>query len=127
MRPPRALTSAVAFILASIVWTIALPCAAFAQGTSASIVGTIVDETGPLPGATIVAKDTSSGFQYESVAAGDGTFSLSGLRPGTYEITVAMSNYKPQSRVVQVQVGQSITANFKITPEFDAAPPPRKS
>ena len=60
------------------VLAIALPHAAAAQGTSASIQGTIVDEAGPLPGATIVAKDTSSGFQYEAVAGVDGTFSLSG-------------------------------------------------
>ena len=92
----------------------ALPHAAAAQGTSATIQGAIVDEAGPLPGAMIVAKDTSSGFQYEAVAGVDGTFSLSGLRPGTYEITVTMNQFKPQSRTVQVQVGQSITANFKI-------------
>ena len=96
------------------VLAIALPHAAAAQGTSASIQGTIVDEAGPLPGATIVAKDTSSGFRTKRSPASTGTFTLSGLRPGTYEITVTMNQFKPQSRTVQVQVGQSITANFKV-------------
>jgi hypothetical protein len=96
---------------------IAVPALTRAQGTAASIQGTIVDEAGALPGATIVAKDTQSGFVFETVAGADGSFSLSGLRPGTYEITVSMSQYKPQSKTLQVQVGQSLTANFKVTPD----------
>jgi Carboxypeptidase regulatory-like domain/TonB dependent receptor len=90
---------------------------AFAQGTTASIQGTIVDESGPLPGAPIVAKDKSSGFTYEAVADATGAFTLSGLRPGSYDITVTMDQYKPQSRTVQVAVGQSVTVNFKVTPD----------
>ena len=96
---------------------VALPHPARAQGTSASIQGSVIDDSGPLPGATIVAKDTQSGFQHDAVTAVDGTFTLSGLRPGTYEITVTMAQFKPQSKTLQVQVGQSLTANFKVTPD----------
>jgi Carboxypeptidase regulatory-like domain/TonB dependent receptor-like, beta-barrel len=103
------------WFLASLL--LALPWYAQAQSTTANIQGTIVDETGPLPGATIVAKDTQSGYLFEAVAGPDGAFTLSGLRPGTYEISVAMNQYKPQSRTVQVQVGQSVTVNFKVTPD----------
>jgi hypothetical protein len=98
MRPAPALRAA--------IWVAALlliaPAHTAAQGTTASIQGTIVDDSGPLPGATIVAKDTQSGFLFESVAGADGSFTLSGLRPGTYEITVTMNQYKPQSKTVQV-------------------------
>jgi outer membrane receptor protein involved in Fe transport len=94
-----------------------LPALATAQGTTASIQGTIVDDAGPLPGASITAKDKSSGFTYEAAADSTGGFTLSGLRPGTYEITVTMNQYKPQARVVQVLIGQSVTANFKVTPD----------
>ena len=55
-----------------------------AQGTTASIQGTIVDEGGPLPGATIVAKDNRSPDSHtKAVADTNGAFTLSGLRPGT--------------------------------------------
>jgi Carboxypeptidase regulatory-like domain len=60
---------------------VAVATAAYAQGTAASIQGVIVDESGPLPGATIVAKDTQSGFVFETVAGSDGSFSLSNV-PG---------------------------------------------
>ena len=41
----------------------------------------------------------------------------SGLRPATYEITVSLPQYKPQTRTVQVLLGQTVTANFKIGPD----------
>ena len=69
-----------------------------AQGTTAGIQGTITDDTGPLPGASIVAKDTGSGFTYEAFADGVGFFALKGLTPGTYEITVAMRSTSPRPR-----------------------------
>ena len=88
-----------------------------AQTTSSSIQGTVADESGVLPGATVVAKDTQSGFTYEGVTDGEGFFAVAGLRPGTYEITVSMDQYKPQAKTVQLTVGQSVTLNFKVTPD----------
>jgi hypothetical protein len=38
------------------------PASAAAQGATAAIQGTIADATGPLPGATITARDVQSGF-----------------------------------------------------------------
>ena len=94
-----------------------LRLAAAAQGTTAAIHGTIADDTGPLPGATITAKDTQTGFTYQAVSDRDGSFNLSGLRPATYDISVEMDQYKPQAKTVQVLVGQMVTANFKIDPD----------
>jgi Carboxypeptidase regulatory-like domain/TonB dependent receptor len=88
-----------------------------AQTTSATIQGTVSDETGILPGATVIARETQGGFQFEAVSGADGSFALAGLRPGTYEITVLVDRYKPQSRTVQVLVGQTVTANFKVSPD----------
>lgn len=105
--------AALAIALCAVV--VAAPAAA--QGTTSSIQGKVTDETGPLPGATIVAKDVNTGFTYESVTDGAGNFNLSGLRPGSFEITVSMPTYKPASRTVQVLVGQSVTANFKVGPD----------
>ena len=99
------------------IFTIAIAPIATAQGTTAGIAGLIVDDTGAVPGATIVAKDTQSGFTYEAVSDEKGAFNLSGLRPATYEITVTMPQFKPQTRTVQVLVGQTVTANFKIGPD----------
>jgi hypothetical protein len=89
-----------------------------AQSTTASIRGTVTDDSGVVPGATVVARETQSGFQFEARTAADGSFSLAGLRPATFQITVSMPQYKPAARTLQVLVGQNITANFRITPEL---------
>ena len=75
---------------------------AAAQSTSTGIHGTVSDDSGALPGASVVARDTQNGFRYETVTDGQGFFSLSGMRPGTYEVTVSMSQYKPQSKNLQL-------------------------
>ena len=100
-----------------LILTAAAPPIVAAQGTTAGISGLIVDDTGALPGATIVAKDAQSGFTYEAVSDAKGAFNLSGLRPATYEITVSMPQYKAQTKTVQVLLGQTVTANFKIGPD----------
>jgi len=88
---------------------------ASAQTTTASIRGVVSDDQGPLPGASVVAVATASGFRHEAVADLDGAFQLAGLQPGTYEIKVASPAYKEQSRVVQVLIGQSLTVDFRLT------------
>ncbi len=89
-----------------------------AQSTTSTIQGTVADETGVLPGANVSARETQSGFQYSAVTEADGRFTLAGLRPGTYAITVSLDKYKPQSRTVQLLVGQTITVAFKIAPDL---------
>jgi outer membrane receptor protein involved in Fe transport len=90
----------------------------FAQSTSATIQGTVKDDTGGLPGASIVAKEVTSGFSFEATSRADGGFTLAGLRPGSYEITVTMSQYKPEARKLQVLVGQNIDLDFRLTADL---------
>jgi hypothetical protein len=86
-----------------------------AQTTNTTITGVVTDDQGPLPGAAVVAVDTKSGFRYEAFAGGDGGYRLSGLSPGTYTIKVSTPAFKEQSRVVQVRVGQTVTADFRLS------------
>ncbi len=104
-------------VLALLVVTTGSPASAAAQGTTAAIQGTIIDATGPLPGADITARDVQSGFTYQAVSDSQGGFNLSGLRPASYDIAVAMNQYKPQARTVQVLAGQTVTVNVKIDPD----------
>jgi hypothetical protein len=89
-----------------------------AQSTSATIRGTVRDDTGGMPGASITAREASSGFTFDATAGADGSFTLAGLRPGTYDITVAMAQYKPAARRLQVLVGQNIDLEFRLTPDL---------
>ena len=88
-----------------------------AQVTTASIGGTVADKTGPLPGATVSAKNTQSAFVYKATAGDDGSFQLNGLPPGTYEITVSSEAYKPQTQTVTVLLAQQNKVRFELSPE----------
>jgi len=90
---------------------------AAAQVTTASIAGTVGDKSGPLPGATVTAKNVQTAFTYKATAGEDGTFQLSGLAPGTYEISVASQAYKPQTQTVTVLLGQQNKVRFELSPD----------
>jgi Carboxypeptidase regulatory-like domain len=94
-----------------------IAASAGAQVSSSTIQGKVTDDTGVLPGAAITAREVQSGFTSEAVSDAEGYFTLAGLRPGKYEIQVAMPQFKPQSKTVEVLVGQTVTADFRITPD----------
>ena len=102
--------------LVAVAW-LALSGVAAAQVSTATVQGTVRDDTGALPGANVTARHVQSGFTHETVTAGDGSFTLGGLRPGQYEITVTFSQYKPQAKTVSVLVGQAATLDFRVTPD----------
>ena len=54
---------AAAIVSAALLAASAIP--ALAQSTSATIRGIVKDDTGALPGASIVAKETASGFSFD--------------------------------------------------------------
>ncbi len=93
-----------------------LAAAAGAQTTASSIRGAVVDASGPLADATVGAVGKDSGFHYTAKTGPDGTFTLAGLAPGVYTITVSSPAYAPQSQDVQVLVGQDVEASFVLSP-----------
>ena len=105
-------------LILAVLTCVAFAGAAGAQVSTATIRGTVSDETGVLPGATVTAREVQSGFTLETTSAEDGTFTLPGLRPGRYTINVSVGQYKPAAKTVEVLVGQTVTVDFRITPDL---------
>ena len=65
---------------------------AYAQVTTASFAGTVVDENGePLIGAAVVAVHAPSGTQYYAVTNENGRYAIQGMRTGgPYEVTYSL-------------------------------------
>jgi hypothetical protein len=104
-------------VLPAVMLLTLLVCSqAGAQGTTASIGGTVGDKRGPLPGATVTAKNVQTAFVYKDTAGEDGSFMLSGLPPGTYEITVSSEAYQAKTETVTVLLGQANKVTFQLTP-----------
>jgi outer membrane receptor for ferrienterochelin and colicin len=87
---------------------VSLACAGgvSAQVTTSTIRGSVTDDGVAEAGAAIVARDTASGFTTRSTANANGGYVLSGLRPGTYEVSVTTADGETASDVVTIGVGQ---------------------
>ena len=70
-----------------------------AQGTTASIVGTVTDSTGAaVPGATVTGRNMDTGFTRTTTAAGDGTYRLEFLPIGRYTVDAVLDGFKTAHR-----------------------------
>ncbi|MBF8301469.1 MAG: TonB-dependent receptor, partial [Acidobacteria bacterium] len=67
---------------------------AWAQAT-AQINGTVTDASGGvLPGATVVAIQTDTGFRREVVTSDTGSYTLTNLSIGPYRLEVALAGFR---------------------------------
>ncbi len=89
----------------------------FAQTTTASINGTVVDQNGsPLPGANVIAVHVPSGTQYGTNSRVDGRYNVLGMRVGgPYKVTVSFVGYTAQvEEGFELSLGQNLKINFKL-------------
>ena len=85
------------YLCAFLVAGVLLSCAvgAAAQGGLGSITGTAIDQTGgSLPGADVKVVETATGATRLAVSNEAGLFNVPALPPGSYTVTVSLSNFK---------------------------------
>lgn len=89
----------------------------YAQGTYGSIQGTVRDAGGAVvPGAEVTAREVNTGLTQQVASNGDGIYSVSSMRPGTYEIRVHREGFADAIQAgVMVHVGDQITINPTLT------------
>lgn len=73
-----------------------------AQNSTSSIKGVIHDAETPLPGATILIKNTQKGTTTDF----DGVFEITNVKPGNYELLVTFIGYDNKSITVNVTSGE---------------------
>ncbi len=108
----RMLVTAAAVAMSSVL---AVGLAYGQQGTG-ELRGRIVDAQGAvLPGVAIVAKNEASGQYREIVSGDDGSFFMSALTPGSYEVTGELSGFKKyQRKGVRVEVGKTVSIEVQL-------------
>ncbi len=117
----RTLCAASALAVAA---SLAMAGGAMAQVTGSTIRGSVTEAGTAEAGATIVARNTSSGFTTRTTATSAGFYTLSGLRPGTYEITATTTDGQTATDIVSIGVGQVGGLDLEIAPEVAAGPAP---
>src|SRR6059036_1077481 len=109
-------------ILTAIVVLFVLQCSvAFAQTSTATILGVVRDASGALiPGVSISVKHTESGQTRTVISAENGGYSVPLLPVGAYELTTTMPGFKQQVRSgINLVIGQQ--AVIDLTLEVGAA------
>jgi hypothetical protein len=90
--------------------------AALAQGGAGVITGVVSDsDHAAVATASIQAKNVSSGTLFKAVSSANGSYRLSALPAGTYELTVAPPGFKPyEKRDVALQARQTLRLDIQL-------------
>ena len=90
--------------------------AVWAQQGTADLRGRVSDQQGAaLPAVPIVVRNQASGLFRETVSGADGSFLLSGMNPGVYEVTAELAGFrKYQTRGIELPVGRSTQLEIKL-------------
>lgn len=111
---------AAATMLAGGMVVVSAPAAA--QVTTGSLRGQVTTADGaPAAGANVTVRNTGTNQTYRTTSRADGSYTLTGLRPGTYEI-VATAGGEAASDRIQIGIGQSATLDLPIGPATPAEP-----
>jgi outer membrane receptor protein involved in Fe transport len=96
---------------------------ALAQLTTSTIRGTVSTGTAAAPGAVVTARNVDTNAITRAAAGPDGSYVLTGLRPGTYDISVGAAEGAPAAKE-RVIIGVGETATLDIDTAAPAAEAP---
>jgi Carboxypeptidase regulatory-like domain len=85
-------------------------------GSSGDINGTVTDPSGAMmPRVNVVATETDKGARRVASTDGYGGYQITGLEPGTYDVSVQMAGFATEIRKgVAVEIGQNVTLDFQL-------------
>jgi hypothetical protein len=89
--------------------------ALWGQAVSATLVGTVTDNTGAVvPKATVTITENATGITHTDTSNGSGNYSFPDLTPGIYTVTVGAQGFKKETRA-GVDVPVNTTARVDVT------------
>jgi len=95
----RKITGLLAILLLGCAWLTA-------QVQTGNITGTVRDATGAVvPNATVTVVSLGTQARRTVQSSSTGTYTVTGLQPGQYEVTVTSGNFAPFKQEVNVAVG----------------------
>jgi Carboxypeptidase regulatory-like domain/TonB dependent receptor/TonB-dependent Receptor Plug Domain len=95
---------------------LAVAATASAQQGTSELRGRVVDaQNAILPGVTVTVRNQETGMFRETLSNPDGTYFVSGVVPGTYELTAELQGFKKFSRrEVRLEVGKTTTLDLQM-------------
>src|SRR5947209_7811163 len=97
-------------VLATFFLLVSIAGTAFSQRETGQILGKVTDPQGALvKGATVTVKSVDTAAEVTATTGDDGSYAITNLKPGLYDVTVKSSGYADSTNRVQVTVGSSTT------------------
>ena len=90
---------------------------ALAQDTTGTITGVVTDESGAvLPGVTVTARQTETGFTRDFVTSSEGAYTAAQLPVGKYTLTFTLQGFQTRTvSNIDLHVGDRLAINAKMT------------
>lgn len=103
-------------LVLAVVFALATADVTAAQQGTSEMRGRALDPQGAsLPGVPIVVTNQDNGQFREATTGADGSFLLSGMVPGTYEVRAELAGFKKyQTRDVRLEVGRSTLLEIRL-------------
>jgi len=104
-------------MVAAVLCAFSSPHAALGQATNTgTVVGTVTDQSGAvIAGASVTVTNTSEGIILKAVSNNDGSFTLTTVPPGTYDVTATKAGFSvARAESVTVNLGGQATVNLKL-------------
>ena len=103
-------------VLLAVLWALGAPSAS-GQETTASVTGTVMDQTGAvLPGVTVTARNTRTGWSKQVTTTETGRYTVPFLPVGDYEIGFTLAGFRPHAaRGVTLHVNDRLTVDVALS------------
>lgn len=103
-------------VMALAVLLLALSATAFAQLETGQITGRVTDPNGALvPGAAVTVKSVETGAERTATADAEGSYTVTNLQPGLYDVTVQAPSFAKSTQRVQVTVGAKASLDTQLS------------
>src|SRR5438132_9290435 len=101
---------------AGVLLCLTLSIQGFGQSNSATVSGTVSDNSGALiPGVTVTATNTRTGIVTTNLSNETGTYNFVNLQPGNYKVSAELPGFQTQSYTdVELGNAQQVRLNFKL-------------
>ena len=105
-----------------IALTIAMVCcfglaaiAVQAQTETGQIIGKVTDEKGAVvPGASVTIKSVATGAERTATSGDDGTYIVTNLQPGIYDVTTKGGSFAPANQKVEITPGARVSLDTPL-------------
>src|SRR5258706_3676495 len=104
------------YLFGAAVFVLLACVSVFAQETTGTITGRVVDQQGAaIPGATVTAKSATTGFTRTETSDSEGVYRLAALPVGIYEVNAELSGFSTVSKKdIEVNVAQVVAVEFAM-------------